>query len=51
MAEESSWLVYLLANWTLELGLAIVFLIVILRLPADAWLALFGDRKPKKEGS
>lgn len=49
--EMPAWLVYLLTHWPLELALAIVFLVVIFRLPADAWLALFGDRKPKKEGS
>ena len=43
------WLVYLIENWTLELALGIVFVVVMFRLPADAWLALFAN-KPDKKG-
>ena len=45
------WFIPLIENWTLEIALAVVLLVVVIRLPADAWLALFGDRnKPDKEG-
>ena len=48
MAEESSWFFYLLTNWTFEFAFVVVCLVVILRLPADAWLMLLGDRKPNE---
>ncbi len=50
LAEQSSWILYMLANWPATFGFGILLLVVAFRLPADAWAALLSDSNPNKVG-